>query len=103
MRIYERRTVEGLWKEKKIKELSFLRFGCNIPRKVFEKGPYRIKAMKIDIFTVSVIVHNKKKLGDLRMNLHDHLISIHLAISILTTVECWTSGGLSADFCTEVN
>lgn len=59
--------------------------------------------MKIDIFTVSVIVHNKKKLGDLRMNLHDHLISIHLAISILTTVECWTSGGLSADFCTEVN
>ena len=39
MRIYERRTVEGLWKEKKIKELSFLRFGRNIPRKVFEKGP----------------------------------------------------------------
>ena len=52
--------MEGLWKEKKIKELSFLRFGRNIPRKVFEKGPYRIKAMKIDIFTVSVIVHNKK-------------------------------------------
>lgn len=54
--------MEGLWKEKKIKELSFLRFGRNIPRKVFEKGPYRIKAMKIDIFTVSVIVHNKKKI-----------------------------------------
>lgn len=29
------RPMEG----KKIKELSFLRFGRNIPRKVFEKGP----------------------------------------------------------------
>ena len=30
------RPMEG---KKKIKELSLLRFGRNIPRKVFEKGP----------------------------------------------------------------